>query len=367
MFKTQEVPSQTQPETNPSGMGTSKAGGSTGVATGLRGLDAVPEEEEETTQTQARTQRSKRKAPGDSDEDVEMGDEEPVRLKRRAVEGANAVAPSQARNSVQPRSASKPPSSSKALSKTRSSRPDSSAKSGAGASTNSDAATNGHTGAQPGKPDKDSAFLKAVASTKRGKKHEDEFDREFNKLKISKPDLAKEDEARRREREYAVLEEFGYDGDMRGNFMVVVEIEVKERKKGQEGYRRGDGEGVRQEWVGRPDFKKFKRVSLELIRWVLYTVTDYGRHFQKVVGERRRPVDLYVEDESGFAGMSRQLSSSSQSYTLSLSCRIMDWRYFGRPYPHTCRSKRQETEILDFSHRDIAIESYTQGREARHG
>jgi len=113
------------------------------------------------------------------------------------------------------------------------------------------------TGALPGKPDTDPTFLKAIASTKRGKKTEDAFDREFNKLKISKPEL---DQQQDPEEEWGVLAEFGDDSGLRGNFMVVVEMDV---------YRK-DGAGnevlaqkvVNDSWDGKPNFKKFKKVSL---------------------------------------------------------------------------------------------------------
>ena len=113
------------------------------------------------------------------------------------------------------------------------------------------------TGALPGKPDTDPTFLKAIASTKRGKKTEDAFDREFNKLKISKPEL---DQQQDPEEEWGVLAEFGDDSGLRGNFMVVIEMDV---------YRQ-DGAGndvlaqkaVNDSWDGKPNFKKFKKVSL---------------------------------------------------------------------------------------------------------
>ncbi len=257
LFQADEPQSPTQPESmsglEPTVIG---AGSSARVA---GGLEVVPEEEEESgTQTQRRTgasQRLKRKAgaDGDGDGDVEMGDEEPARNKRRAVEGVGAVASTQA-SSVLNTQATKPPSTTNAFkpssSKTQAPRSNS-------------VATTPHTvaGAQPTKLDTDAPFLKAVASTKRGKKQEDRFDREFNRLRISKPDLEKEDVARRRAKEYAVLEEFGYDGDIRGNFMVVIPMDVPERKKGDSSfYRRGDSDGMRKDWVGKPDFKKFKKV-----------------------------------------------------------------------------------------------------------
>lgn len=106
-------------------------------------------------------------------------------------------------------------------------------------------------GAATGKLDTDIAFLKAVASTKKGKKAEDSFDREFNKLKISKPDVQRDEQ----EKEWAVLDDFEEDRNIRGNFMVVLEMDV--HSKGQE----RQNCPMRTEWQERPNFKKFKKVS----------------------------------------------------------------------------------------------------------
>lgn len=304
MFRSEQQ-SLTQAETQ-SGFGFGGEGGGPGGSTAVRMLDVVPEEEEESgisvadpsiqTQTQGGTQRSKKRTR--DDEDVEMrdgGQEEKrggdSRDKRRAVEGANSVRAS----STQPPTSStkpqtKPPSSSRSNLKPSSTsskaRPVSTLEPGNSAETE----TNTTGGAKPGKPDKDAAFLKAVASTKRGKKHEDEFDREFNNLRISRPDLAKEDEEIRRRRDYTVLDEFGYDGDIRGNFMVVVQMEVPERKSGRV-LRRGDGEGVRMEWVGKPDFKKFKKVCLFLKIPLLETLFGlYALVSRKPSGRGRSPL-----------------------------------------------------------------------------
>lgn len=108
-------------------------------------------------------------------------------------------------------------------------------------------------GAAPGKPDTDAAFLKAVASTKRGKKTEDAFDREFNKLKISKPDVHHEEQ----EKEWAVLDDFEQDRGIRGNFMVVLEMDVYSRENVR-GHMRSNA--TRLEWQDKPNFKKFKKV-----------------------------------------------------------------------------------------------------------
>lgn len=112
---------------------------------------------------------------------------------------------------------------------------------------------NSSTGAAPGKPDTDNAFLKALASTKKGKRAEDDFDREFNNLRISKPEIAKDAAAK----QWEVLEDFGDDGDLRGNFMMIVEMDVptKENSNGA----RSTVREMRTSWQGKPDFKKFKK------------------------------------------------------------------------------------------------------------
>ncbi|KAF8804211.1 proline-rich protein [Phlegmacium glaucopus] len=123
-------------------------------------------------------------------------------------------------------------------------------------------------GAAPGKPDTDAAFLKAIASTKRGKKAEDKFDREFNNLKISKPELEQEEP----EEEWAVLADFGDDTGLRGNFMVVVELDVYKKDKDPQ-----QNSAVNHGWIGKPNFKKFKK---------------------KVIDSSRSRVELFLNDEN---------------------------------------------------------------------
>jgi hypothetical protein len=108
-------------------------------------------------------------------------------------------------------------------------------------------------GSAPGKPDTDAAFLRAVASTKRGKKAEDEFDREFNKLKISKPDMQHHEQ----EKEWAILDDFEEDKGIRGNFMVVMEMDVYSKND----RRHTPVNTASLEWQIRPNFKKFKKVG----------------------------------------------------------------------------------------------------------
>ena len=203
------------------------------------------EEEEESTPgpllptgTQATSQSRKRKS---TDEDVEMSDEESRPSKRRA-------------DGIEPEPGTEPATRAPESSNGRASSKAPSSKVFTNAPNKDQNATQKSAGAVPGKPDQDDAFLKAVASTKRGKKHEDEFDREFNNLRISKPDLQREEA----EKDWAVLDDFGDDANMRGNFMVVVEMEVfKKEETSRDAVRVSGG---RIDWEGRPNYKKFKKV-----------------------------------------------------------------------------------------------------------
>ncbi|EMD35805.1 hypothetical protein CERSUDRAFT_96030 [Gelatoporia subvermispora B] len=252
---------------------------------GGRGLEVVREEEEESTPRTAEggaggteSQGVKRKSQA-VEEDVVMEDEDASqgRAKRRAVEGVNAVESSAPRPAL--------PAASKPTSKPTSKAPLPSQIPGQRSKPTSAA------GAAPGAPDKDEAFLLAVASTKRGRRAEDDFDREFNNLRISKPDIEQEREA------WAVLDDFDDDVGLRGNFMVIVEMDVPEHRTRGE-VRRGGG---RVEWEGRPDFKKFRR---------------------KVLGERRQIVQLHAEGGEDLASQRpyakpTQKSTQFSSQTLS--------------------------------------------------
>jgi len=110
-----------------------------------------------------------------------------------------------------------------------------------------------HGGAKFGEPDTDKLFLTALASMKKGKKSEDSFDREFNNLRISKPDIQQEV----REQEWDLLEGLDDEHNVRGNFMLVMELGVY-KKGGSVG--KGTLRTGRIDWEGKPDFKKFRRV-----------------------------------------------------------------------------------------------------------
>jgi len=223
---------QTQPDTGPRSMGDSS-------------LTILREEEEETQNIAAESQLQrgkKRRLLSEDDVEMQIGDEDrgdttsDLALpsnKRRALENFNAVSPvgpSSEEVTAMAGSGTEPPSNSGSV-KSKST-----------------------SGALPGKPDTDDAFLKAIASTKRGKKNEDEFDREFNKLKLTKPELGRQEP----EEEWDVLADFGNDSGLRGNFMVIVEVDLHERDRRSTGLKL---KSTNCEWDQRPNFKKFKKVS----------------------------------------------------------------------------------------------------------
>ena len=113
-------------------------------------------------------------------------------------------------------------------------------------------------GAKLGEPDTDTRFLTALASMKKGKRSEDSFDREFNNLRISKPDIEREVI----EQEWDLLDGLDDEHNVRGNFMLVVELEVH-KKSGAAGT--GTMRTGRIDWEGKANFKKFRKVHLSCI------------------------------------------------------------------------------------------------------
>ena len=73
-------------------------------------------------------------------------------------------------------------------------------------------------------------------------------------MKISKPELEQQEP----EEEWAVLADFGDDTGLRGNFMVVVELDLYEKDKDLQ------NSSINHTWAGKPNFKKFKKVSFLL-------------------------------------------------------------------------------------------------------
>jgi hypothetical protein len=127
--------------------------------------------------------------------------------------------------------------------------------------------------------DRDESFLVALASMKKGKKKEKQTDRDFNSLKIAKP-VVNNDDA---EIDMLAWELLPKDMDIRGNFMVCVDnVTVRE---GTRSKRRKDG---KPEWVGRPDFKKFRKVSYGPVN----SVAEVDSVTQKVPKKRTTIVEL---------------------------------------------------------------------------
>lgn len=104
-------------------------------------------------------------------------------------------------------------------------------------------------------PDRDDNFLIALASIKKGKRKEDQFDRDFNSLRIAKPS-AESRALDEMDIDQVVWDSLPKDMDLKGDFLVCIGSIVP-RPSG-EARRHKEG---KPEWVGRPDFKKFKKVS----------------------------------------------------------------------------------------------------------
>ncbi|KAF8326540.1 uncharacterized protein EI90DRAFT_1902723 [Cantharellus anzutake] len=126
--------------------------------------------------------------------------------------------------------------------------------------------------------DTDSQFLHAMATTKRGKRTEDEFDREFNNLRISKPrngDEVNIERERRRREELEAFEEMEKDFNVHGNFMVVIESDDLFRKDG------GKQPTVPSLENNMPNFKKFKKKvpprRAAMVEIVPDKTMDYGQ------------------------------------------------------------------------------------------
>jgi len=250
-----------------------------GVRTSM--LSAVREEEQESQTQNASLRGTKRSRGADDGADVEMADntaaaagasvntlEGAHRAKRRALD-TNTVpqpTPGDPIPTPQPRS-------------TQSQKP------GTGSAVTVAAGATGtkHAAARPplsqssrdNKLDTDENFLRAVNSTKRGKKREDEFDREFNQLRITKPkkteglDSAATATAHATGASEAVavapwdaIDDFG-DVGIRGNFMVVVEMDIERGGNAKPvPPARINDDGTHPEWIVRPNFKKFKTVRI---------------------------------------------------------------------------------------------------------
>lgn len=233
--------------------------GTTPVSTVL--LSVVPEEQESQDPSQSGDARGTKRSR--AEDDAEMADgtaengetrEQRRPPKRRAV-GANAVQQSVPATQRKPDSASQQDPAAAATGVNRAAKPPSSAN----------------------KLDTDENFLKAVNSMKRGKKHEDNFDREFNQLRITNPKAKKKKDKDQDpitedavgtattavddaavSRPWEAIDDFG-DVGLRGNFMIVVDMDV-ERGSVKPMLTARNQDDATVEWVGKPNFKKFKKM-----------------------------------------------------------------------------------------------------------
>ncbi|KAJ7147111.1 proline-rich protein [Mycena crocata] len=257
---------QTQSETQSGGRRAARS------ATAGPALIAVQEEEEESQMPNegsgAIDLRKKRKERSFDGDDVEMAGVEEALNVGTGSSGTGPAAKKRAvENNAVERATSKPPLSVAQAANVKKVLPTtkSTAKKGAAAPA----------GAATGKPDTDTAFLKAIASTKRGKKTEDDFDRDFNKLKISKNDLRADDTEERPE--WELLDTFGDETNLRGNFMVIQDLDVFKIDRDSGPRKRTAGTDPR--WGGKPDFKKFKKQN-------------------SLVSARKKTIELVISEEN---------------------------------------------------------------------
>jgi hypothetical protein len=271
-----------------------------GVRTGT--LNTVPEEEE-VSEVQSGglrgTKRTREIEIGD-DEDVEMVNstadvagssadtmEGTHRAKRRALDA----------NAVPPPIAGVPTAVPASQSRTTQTQGQGKGQTIAGAKPTSKAAAKPSSSSN--KLDTDENFLKAVNSMKRGKKHEDDFDREFNQLRITKPrnvnvDTIDSGTTAKSVHEPVVapwdaIDDFG-DAGIRGNFMVVVEMDVQRGASVRPALTARDNDAAHPEWTGRPNFKKFKtvRISFTLLLPLTFRILIFEWDTEKHCAYRTR-------------------------------------------------------------------------------
>ncbi|WVQ64386.1 uncharacterized protein L199_002551 [Kwoniella botswanensis] len=108
-------------------------------------------------------------------------------------------------------------------------------------------------------PSKDEAFLQAIKKSTKARSAIDELDKEFNQLRIPKPNgssaVVRANEWNASVPDYALLNDF--DDDLKGNFIQIVRKDLFRRDKNDIGNR----EVVRVD-DGKPNFKKFKKKNI---------------------------------------------------------------------------------------------------------
>jgi hypothetical protein len=114
---------------------------------------------------------------------------------------------------------------------------------------------------EPTKPEnvtKDTEFLQAVAKARKGAKELDDFDLEFNALKIAKPKKGQSTKiygAGLFDPSKIYNTVLDLDSDTMGNFIKIERVNLFRKDKDQV------DAAANQDWAGRPNFKKFKKVS----------------------------------------------------------------------------------------------------------
>ncbi|KAH9961776.1 hypothetical protein BC827DRAFT_1201768 [Russula dissimulans] len=289
-------------------------------------LSVVPEEETE-SQLPAGTSRGTKRSRGD----VDGGHDGDVVV----ADGATDAAPPSAdtaggahrakRRALDASSVSQPTPAAPASATTSQTRSTQVQRTGPGTGTTTAAAAAAVAGARakhttntPGskslvnadnKLDTDENFLKAVNSTKRGKKLEDDFDREFNQLRIAKPKNVDMPAAGAPATAatgvpdpalapWDAIDDFG-DVGIRGNFMVVVEIDVRRGGSARPAPPARTNNDGHPEWAGRLNFKRFKTKNTVAI-------------------ERKPTIELVVSEENDYGignAYWRSAASGSQSYS----------------------------------------------------
>lgn len=242
-------------------------------ATGAtQALEIVIEEEEEASYGQSQVDSlggargTKRKA---ADEDVEMGEVVDKSANKRRTLGSRAGSQSvEDRTPTAPTSRTGPTSRIGPLSQASTSRPPDSIQSQSARTKSKEAGKAREAGAAP---DTDQRFLEALATKRRGKKGEDLFDKEFNQLKLTKPDLQqqqthKQQQQQQVEDEWNVMDKLLDEMDLqdpRGNFMLIQEMEVYRRPASVDASANQADSG---KWAG-PNFKKFRKVTFVAYCW----------------------------------------------------------------------------------------------------
>ncbi len=127
-------------------------------------------------------------------------------------------------------------------------------------------------------PTRDESFLQAVGKARKGAKEIDDFDKDFNALKIDKrkkvvPAVVQTAAVTAQSMNYDVLVA-DLDPEMTGNFVIMEKRSLLRMDRANKEERSGNPE-----WAGKPNFKKFKKqhvVRRPPVAMALAPATDYG-------------------------------------------------------------------------------------------